>query len=119
MSRRIINSLDRVAIRCSVPPSCGDYGIIFQPYSIHQYEPGMQAGELSRVRDSYGATRSVFFFVPLFWVLIYTQIRRPTMPDSLPALEAERSQILRPLSTLGDLGPGSMGAAARRCGKPT
>jgi len=41
------------------------------------------------------------------------------MPDSLPALEAERSQILRQLSTLGDLRPGSIGAVARRCGKPT
>ena len=78
-----------------------------------------QVADGKRVRDSYGATRSVFFFVPLFWVLMYTQIRRPTMPDSLPALEAERSQILRQLSILGDLRPGSIGAVARRCGKPT
>jgi len=41
------------------------------------------------------------------------------MPDSLPALEAERSQILRQISALGDLRPGSIGAVPRRCGKPT
>jgi hypothetical protein len=41
------------------------------------------------------------------------------MPDSLPALEAERSQILRQISTLGDLRSGSICAVARRCGKPT
>src|ERR1035441_785004 len=52
MSRRIISSLDQVAIRCSVPPSCGDYGSIFQPYSIHQYERGMQA-RLLGCSDSY------------------------------------------------------------------
>jgi hypothetical protein len=41
------------------------------------------------------------------------------MPDSLPALEAERSQILRQISTLGDLRPGSICAVPRRCGKPS
>ncbi len=41
------------------------------------------------------------------------------MPDSLPALEAQRSQILRQISTLSDLRPGSICAVARRCGKPT
>ena len=41
------------------------------------------------------------------------------MPDSLPALEAERSQILRQISSLGDLRPGSICAVTRRCGKPT
>jgi hypothetical protein len=41
------------------------------------------------------------------------------MPDSLPALEAERSQILRHIASLGDLRPGSICAVARRCGKPT
>ena len=41
------------------------------------------------------------------------------MPDSLPALEAERSQILRQISSLGDMRPGSICAVARRCGKPT
>ena len=32
---------------------------------------------------------------------------------------AERSQILRQISTLGDLRPGSICAVPRRCGKPT
>jgi hypothetical protein len=41
------------------------------------------------------------------------------MPDSLSALEAERSQILRQITTLGDLRPGSICAVPRRCGKPT
>jgi hypothetical protein len=41
------------------------------------------------------------------------------MPDSLSALETERSQILRQLTTLGDLRPGSICAVPRRCGKPT
>lgn len=41
------------------------------------------------------------------------------MPDSLPALEAHRSQILRQIGDLGDLRPGSICAVARRCGKPT
>ncbi len=41
------------------------------------------------------------------------------MPDSLPALESERSQILRQINTLGDLRPGSICAVPRRCGKPT
>ena len=41
------------------------------------------------------------------------------MPDFLPALEVQRSQILRQIARLGDLRPGSIGAVARRCGKPT
>lgn len=41
------------------------------------------------------------------------------MPDSLSALEAQRSQILREITTLGDLRPGSICAVPRRCGKPT
>ena len=41
------------------------------------------------------------------------------MLDSLPTLEAERSQILRQISALGDLRPGSICAVPRRCGKPT
>jgi hypothetical protein len=41
------------------------------------------------------------------------------MPDSLPALEAERSRILRQIAALGDLRPGSIRAVSRRCGKPT
>jgi hypothetical protein len=45
--------------------------------------------------------------------------KRNTLPDSLPALEAQRSQILRQISALGDLRPGSISAVVRRCGKPT
>ena len=41
------------------------------------------------------------------------------MPDSLPALEADRSQLLEELGRLGDLRPGSITAVVRRCGKPT
>ena len=39
------------------------------------------------------------------------------MPGSLPALEAERSRILRQIASLGDLRPGSICAIPRRCGK--
>lgn len=41
------------------------------------------------------------------------------MPNSLPELEAERSQILHQFTALGDLRPGSICAVTRRCGKPT
>jgi hypothetical protein len=41
------------------------------------------------------------------------------MPDSLPALEVQRSQILRQIGDLRDLRPGSICAVSRRCGKPT
>ena len=41
------------------------------------------------------------------------------MPDSLSALEAQRTQILRQISALSDLRPGSIFAVVRRCGKPT
>lgn len=41
------------------------------------------------------------------------------MSDPLPALEAERSQLLRQFANLGDLRPGSICAIVRRCGKPT
>ena len=40
------------------------------------------------------------------------------MSQSLPTLEAKRSGILQQLVTLGDLRPGSISAAVRRCGKP-
>ncbi len=41
------------------------------------------------------------------------------MPDSLDALEAERSRLLEEFCGLGDLRPGSITAVVRRCGKPT
>jgi len=41
------------------------------------------------------------------------------MPNSLLELEAERSKILRQLTTLGDLRTGSICAVPHRCGKPT
>ena len=41
------------------------------------------------------------------------------MPDSLAALEADRSQLLEEFLGLGDLRPGSITALVRRCGKPT
>src|ERR1035437_241981 len=41
------------------------------------------------------------------------------MPDSLLALEADRSQLLEEFLGLGDLRPGSITAVVRRCGKPT
>jgi hypothetical protein len=41
------------------------------------------------------------------------------MPDSLAALEADRSKLLEDFLRLGDLRPGSITAVVRRCGKPT
>ena len=41
------------------------------------------------------------------------------MPDSLSALEADRSRLLEEFLGLGDLRPGSITAVVRRCGKPT
>jgi len=41
------------------------------------------------------------------------------MPDSLAALEADRSQLLQEFLALGDLRPGSITAVVRRCGKPS
>jgi hypothetical protein len=41
------------------------------------------------------------------------------MPDSLDALQAERTKLLQQFLTLGDLRPGSITAVVRRCGKPT
>lgn len=40
------------------------------------------------------------------------------MPDSLTALEARRTHILRQMFGLGDFHPGSITAVVRRCGKP-
>src|SRR5579864_8021817 len=45
--------------------------------------------------------------------------RSPPMPESLPALEAQRTHLLRQIGALGDLRPGSISAVVRRCGKPT
>ena len=41
------------------------------------------------------------------------------MPDSLPDLESCRADLIGSLSSLGDLRPGSIVGAIRRCGKPT
>jgi hypothetical protein len=41
------------------------------------------------------------------------------MPDSLPDLESRRADLLDSLSALGDLRPGSIVGAIRRCGKPS
>lgn len=43
----------------------------------------------------------------------------PDMPDTLEALEAQRSKLLEQFLTLGDLRPGSVTAVSRRCGKPS
>ena len=41
------------------------------------------------------------------------------MPDSLPALEARRTELLRSIANLRDMRPGSIVGAVWRCGKPT
>lgn len=41
------------------------------------------------------------------------------MPDTLSALEEDRSRLLEEFGRLGDLRPGSITAVVRRCGKPS
>lgn len=41
------------------------------------------------------------------------------MPDTLSALEADRSELLEEFRRLGDLRPGSITAVVRRCDKPS
>ena len=41
------------------------------------------------------------------------------MPDTLSALEEDRSKLLEEFRRLGDLRPGSITAVVRRCGKPS
>jgi Family of unknown function (DUF6788) len=41
------------------------------------------------------------------------------MPESLTELERRRGELLRELSRLQDLRPGSISGIVRRCGKPT
>jgi hypothetical protein len=41
------------------------------------------------------------------------------MSETLPSLEAQRSKVLRQITELGDLRPGSITGTIRRCGKPT
>ena len=40
------------------------------------------------------------------------------MPQTLPALEGERSRLLEGISKLGDFRSGSISSVLRRCGKP-
>ncbi len=40
------------------------------------------------------------------------------MPDSLPALESQRADLLQQLSQLGDFRPGSITSTGGRCGNP-
>src|SRR5437773_1013777 len=60
-----------------------------------------------------------FFFCVMFLSAVNYSERKPPLPDSLSALEAQRTHILRQISALGDLRPGSISAVIRRCGKPT
>ena len=41
------------------------------------------------------------------------------MPESLSALEARRTELLRSIANLHDMRPGSIVGAVWRCGKPT
>ena len=40
------------------------------------------------------------------------------MPDTLPALEKQKAQLLQEISQLGDQRRGSITTLTRRCGKP-
>ena len=41
------------------------------------------------------------------------------MPDSLPQLEAKRSDLFRQIATLGDFRRGSITSTSGKCGKPS
>ena len=41
------------------------------------------------------------------------------MPDSLPQLESQRTDLFRQLATLGDFRRGSITTTSGKCGKPT
>jgi hypothetical protein len=79
----------------------------------------LSSGVLQRgVRHGLGNSLHFFFCVIFLSVVNYSGGENP-LPDSLPALEAQRTQILRHIGALGDLRPGSISAVVRRCGKPT
>src|SRR5450759_3669874 len=59
------------------------------------------------------------FCVAFLSVDVHSVLEASSMPISLLELEAERSDVLRQLTTLGDLRTGSICAVPRRCGKPT
>src|ERR1039458_3398481 len=83
--------------------------------SFHSSNAAARAG----VRHGRGSSLR-FFFLCRCAECSYTLSKGgPQMPDSLPALEDQRFQILRQFAGLGDLRPGSICAVARRCGKPT
>ena len=72
------------------------------------------------VRDLRMAERSgSLFCATVLSVIIHSELGATSMPNSLLELEAERSKILRQLTSLGDLRTGSICAVPRRCGKPT
>jgi hypothetical protein len=52
-------------------------------------------------------------------VVRHSEIGDILMPNSVSELEAQRSEILRRFTSLGDLRPGSICAVPRRCGKPS
>jgi hypothetical protein len=70
------------------------------------------------VRHQSGGT-SRFLFLADISERIITSRKVAPMPDTLEALESQRSEILEEFLRLGDLRPGSITAVVRRCGKPS
>jgi uncharacterized protein DUF6788 len=61
-----------------------------------------------------------FFFCGIILNVVYTfRIEGAPMPESLADLEQRRAKLVRELSHLQDLRPGSISGIVRRCGKPT
>jgi len=50
---------------------------------------------------------------------IITFRKESPVPETLDALEADRTQLLEQFLRLGDMRPGSITAVVRRCGKPS
>src|SRR6266849_3343594 len=99
----------------------------FPPRSLSSTVPhptleiSRQADGARRARDTGVRMWGVAFFCASC-LNVYNTLRVEEvspMSETLPGLEAQRSKVLRQITELGDLRPGSITGTIRRCGKPT
>jgi hypothetical protein len=76
-----------------------------------------QADTSCRARDTQGGIWQSSFFADIILTYVYVRMEVP-VPDSLSALEQQRSSILTEILELGDFRSGSITAIHGRCGKP-
>src|SRR5690349_4358382 len=104
-------------VRAAVHARSGGFGLV-----PHASEPRREISHPDLwlgVRDMEVWELTRFLFLCYVSERIYTLRKETDMPDSLTALEADRSKLLEEFLGLGDLRPGSITAVVRRCGKPT